>query len=67
MGKYTVNLQKKVSRHWPVRIVWNASSTLEESKADVSKKDNPYFSKNTHQHRKQLDCFTSYKYGKMQR
>lgn len=35
-----------------MRIVWNASSTLEESNADVSKKDNPYFSLNTQQHRK---------------
>lgn len=28
----------------PVRIVWKASSTLDESKADVSKKDRPFFS-----------------------
>lgn len=30
--------------HSPVRIVLNASSTFDESNADVSKKDKPYFS-----------------------
>lgn len=28
----------------PVRIVWKASSTLDESNADVSRKDKPCFS-----------------------
>lgn len=28
----------------PVRIVWKASSTLDESSADVSRKDKPFFS-----------------------
>lgn len=47
-----------------MRIVWNASSTLEESNADVSKKDNPYFSLNAQQHREKLNCVKGSKCGK---
>lgn len=32
----------------PVRMVWKASSTFDESNADVSRKDRPCFSVQTH-------------------
>ena len=31
-------------KHTPVRMVWKAVSTLVESRADVSRKDSPFFS-----------------------
>ncbi len=39
------NKISKLKLNLPVRIVWNACSTLVESKADVSIKDTPFFSK----------------------
>jgi hypothetical protein len=39
------NQMKTIQLNIPVRIVWNACSTLVESKADVSINETPFFSK----------------------
>ena len=41
-------LNKKYPYNLPVRIFWNAASTLVESSADVSIKDSSFLSEKTH-------------------
>jgi hypothetical protein len=49
-----------INENLPVRIVWNACSTLVESKADVSIKDTPFFSTIIHKKKKKNNFhFTS--------
>ncbi len=39
-----IHPSKWFAQDWPVRMVWKASSTLEESSAEVSRKESPCFS-----------------------